>query len=361
MPRKATKMSLTPGSDAERVFRSALRIRHSAQALLDNLGDLLDTVHRYGARRSRVYELHQFQPEQGPVRVYRIEPAPSIQLVAEYIAYLETEFWPDLTGPMLDFIEDMVTGRRASVVVLSDRTFASALRTVRMLSEAPIPIPEDVFNVWPLHDHIRWGIMAKHKELASVEDRSVPRLNVHPSLQRGYDSLTFALVCGLEREEAPAKSWLSDRHRLLARLIAEDKQIPKLLRAVRVRRLHDHLSSIVSATDLPLIREELLLEFAAVIGRIPELVAQVEARSHLFASSRPGARPRKKAPDPRRAFAYKLVCDTAMTLKAGVLAFNARADNEGWDEIGSIQGLRDMAATYAADFNHPRPPSRYSK
>ncbi|HKB02243.1 MAG TPA: hypothetical protein VKD90_08490, partial [Gemmataceae bacterium] len=261
------------------------------------------------------------------------------------------------------FIEELMTGRRTSVVAVTGRTSASALRAVRLLSEAPIPIPEDWFNVQPLVGFLRWEVIGKHPELGSVVnlDSDWPRVEVHPALQRGFDDLAFTLACGFGRHEVPPEALLSDRHRLLARLVAQDRRVPKLVRGVRVKDLAHYLAGLVSPEDLEAVREELRLECAAVASRLPEVMAHVEALRALSESASPKGRRKRKGRDPRRAHAYDLVCNEKLPLKEGLRLFNARADQQGWDTVETIQGLRDMAAAYAADFGRPRPPSRYSK
>lgn len=363
MSRKPTARRSDSVYSADAYYQTLRRIQHAALAVLDNVEALLDAAERYKRKTGRVHELFHVHPEEGPTCVYRIAPRPADQLIADYVAYLETEFWPDIDGPTLDFVEELVTGRRASVVALSGQWFASAVRAVRMLSEAPIPIPEDLFNIEPLTGYLRWEVIAKRSDLGVVTDPDAewPRLTVHRSLQRGYSDLAFALVCGFGRHEVPPASWLSERHRLLARLIAEDDQVTKLVRGVRAKVLAQFLVDMASSKDLRRIREELWLECAAVTSRLPEFRAHVAALLDLSNASRQKKRRKPNAPDPRRAYAYELVCNEKLPLKEGLRLFKARAEKEGWDSVETIQGLRDMAAGYAQDFDKPRPPARYGK
>ena len=160
----------------------------------------------------------------------------------------------------------------------------------------------------------------------------------------------------------PAASWLAAEHRLLADLIAKDPAIPGLVRRARVQALDRHLAAMPPPEDIDVLREELRLEFAAVMSRLPEFVAYLKAIAQI--QGLPTGRERRRAKpadDSRRRFAYDLVINHEVKLTVALKRFNEEAQRRGWEAISSVPGLTTMAIAYAEDSGHPPPPRRYGK
>jgi hypothetical protein len=297
---------------------------------------------------------------------------PELHLWALSYAFVLTQFLTEQCFPALDWLDRLILKSRSGTVQIDpSRRCASAFRFVRQVStQLRLPFNDDTDDNDDFVDEygligvstVIDDVFASDPSLGKVvnEDGNTEYLGYVSG--KNFDSLWLHLRLGAEGIKDYSDFEDSSPFTRLGKALASNRSLPKELLGVQFSSLAEFLSGLASVDDLLTVREELVWEFSQVTLKNHELVPPRSLPIPVVknAESRivdgPDSADRARA-DPRGEYAYRLLMED-IPLKTALTRFNAEAEKQGWEEVGSHNGVKYIAKCYAAKRRLTPIPSR---
>ncbi|MBO0698081.1 MAG: hypothetical protein J2P46_06790 [Zavarzinella sp.] len=275
-----------------------------------------------------------------------------------FVTFTLNDHFPSWEGR---WVRGLIAASRSSTLLFGGRRFATAGDAVEDLSFQVHDLgsrfaTEDLFEAVDIL--LLRGLFGPSRD-PSFDFRSGCHSPGSPP--RDYDSLCLACMSGFAQVELPRDVSIEDRFRRVARALRKNVGTHNAVNKVRARPLATWLRGLYTERALVDLGTELDHELAAARYRIPSALQDArKVRDLVPRPSGPGdaARPSSSRRDARGRFAYALVRNRSLSLKSGLARFNAMAAECGWERVGTVQGLKHLAAVYASRTGRPGPVGR---
>jgi hypothetical protein len=329
-----------------RVIKPAEATRLLAQAELDAAGHLA-TLHSLATAAD---DYLAGRPTPFPARDSGedVFAPPRAGFTAEYCAFLTWSAPPPVPLNYMAWVDEWVTGTRPGPVTYRTARYASAALAVERLTELPYPPEADPFRAKPLCAALD-EVTARTAQPPHLSREHYPLPDLASCLPWDYRCRRLVFVAATVGGAVTAGLGVAPAYADLRRAAAESPGLRDGARQLRARPLAGALATALRPADLEALAEDLRWEFAAARARLPGAAGRARVATFL-ASDQASARGRGRQvqSDARGAFAHGLLNPRRGPLKTCLTRFNREAQRRGWDLIDSVQGLRYVAATFAA-------------